>query len=555
MPFDPHLISLIIVTPLIGALAVLATRTVSGARRTALVFTLIAFALSLRLPFGFDRSAAGMQFVQRLSWIPSFHIHYYVGVDGLSLWLVPLTALLSVIGVLVSWQSVSERARTFYLLLLLLDAGMIGVFVSLDMFLFYVFWEASLVPMALLIGIFGHDRRIYAAVKFFLYTMAGSVLMLGGILWLYNLTGTFDWVKIQQAAASGALHFSPATAIWLFLAFFIAFAIKVPLFPFHTWLPYAHGEAPTAGSVLLAGVLLKMGPYGMLRFCLPLFPTAARALATPILVLGLIGIIYGGLVAFVQPNMKKLVAYSSVSHMGFIIVGVFTFTAIGLQGSVYQMLNHGVSTAGLFILVGMLYERRHTFELKEFGGIATVMPVYAGFFVLLVMSSAGLPLLNGFVGEFLISLGAFLARHAIGIVAISGVIVSAIYLLHWTKSTIWGDVKNPKNQGLKDINGRERLVLATMGVLALAMGLVSPVFLNKIAPSAEAEMRPFQTPAAFHPAPAGSTPRPGMALKAARPATPWVKPGAHKTAAIPAALHAGSPLRTLATRGRSGGGR
>ncbi len=495
MHVDSILISLIIATPLAGAAVVLAARSREGARMIALLFTLAAFALSLRLPWGFDRGAAGMQFQQRLNWIPSFHIHYIVGIDGISLWLVPLTTLLSVLGVLVSWNSVSDRARTFYLLLLLLDAGMIGVFVSLDLFLFYVFWEATLVPMALLIGIFGHERRIYAAVKFFLYTMAGSMLMLAGIIWLYNLTGTFDWVKIQQAAAAGALHLSHATAIWLFLAFFIAFAIKVPLFPFHTWLPDAHVEAPTAGSVLLAGVLLKMGPYGMLRFCLPLFPDAARAMATPILILGLIGIIYGGLVAFVQPNMKKLVAYSSVSHMGFIIVGVFTFTSIGMQGSVYQMLNHGVSTAGLFILVGMLYERRHTFELSEYGGIASAMPVYAGFFVLLVMSSAGLPLLNGFVGEFLISLGAFLGRHVIGSIAISGVIVSAIYLLHWTRATIWGDLKNPKNLHLADLNGRERLVLGTLGVLALAMGIASPVFLNKISPTADAVMRPFQAPA------------------------------------------------------------
>ena len=551
MVFDHRLISLIIATPLLGGLALLATRTASGARRVALVFTLIAFALSLRLPFGFNSGADGMQFVQRLSWIPSFHIHYYVGVDGLSLWLVPLTTLLTVIGVLVSWKSVGERARTFYLLLLLLDAGMVGVFVSLDMFLFYLFWEASLVPMALLIGIFGHERRIYAAVKFFLYTMAGSVLMLAGILWLYNLTGTFDWVRIQHLAASGALHIGPATAIWLFLAFFIAFAIKVPLFPFHTWLPDAHVEAPTAGSVLLAGVLLKMGPYGMLRFCLPLFPGAARALATPILILGLIGIIYGGLVAFVQPNMKKLVAYSSVSHMGFIIVGVFTFTSIGLQGSVYQMLNHGVSTAGLFILVGMLYERRHTFELKEYGGIATAMPVFAGFFVLLVMSSAGLPLLNGFVGEFLISLGAFLSRHVIGIVAISGVIVSAIYLLYWTKATIWGELQNPKNQGLKDINARERLVLATLGGLALAMGLASPLFLNKIAPSANAEMRPFQAPAAFA-LPSGAVPRPGIALRQARSAAPLMAHISSPSLPKPGPLHPGSPSPAARLAGAGG---
>jgi NADH-quinone oxidoreductase subunit M len=483
-------LSWIVFTPLIGAAAIFAVRSDRVARWLALATSLVTLALSLALPFRFDSGAAGFQFTQNLTWIELFNIHYHVGVDGISMWLVVLTTLLSAIGVLVSWKGIHRSVRAFFMLLLVLETGMLGVFISLDLFLFYVFWEVTLVPMAFLIGIWGHERRIYAAVKFFLYTMAGSVLMLGCIIWLYNLTGTFDFVAMKQAVANGALTFSPAAEMWLFLGFFIAFAIKVPLFPLHTWLPDAHVEAPTAGSVLLAGVLLKMGPYGMLRFNLGLFPNAARRAAPYIVILGIIGIIYGALVAYVQPNMKKLVAYSSVSHMGFIIVGVFTFTQLGTQGAVYQMLNHGISTGGLFILVGMLYERRHTFELSEYGGIATSMPVYAGFFVLIVMSSAGLPLLNGFVGEFLIMLGAFLARHAYGAVAAVGVIVGAMYLLRWTRETLWGEVSEA-NRALPDADGRERLVLATIGLIALLMGVAPFLFLDRMAASTRANLAPF----------------------------------------------------------------
>ncbi|MGH9487701.1 MAG: complex I subunit 4 family protein, partial [Terriglobales bacterium] len=493
MHFLNHtIVSWVVFFPLIGIVALLLTRGEQAIKRVALIFTVIAFALSLYLPFQFNSSFSTFQFLQSKSWIPAFHIHYLVGVDGLSLWLSVLTTFLSVIGVLVSWKSVKKHIKAFFILLLLLECGMLGVFSSIDLFLFYVFWEVTLVPMAFLIGIWGHERRIYAAVKFFLYTMAGSLLMLGCILWLYNLTGTFNFMTIKAGLANGLYHLSPTTELVLFLGFFIAFAIKVPLFPFHTWLPDAHTEAPTAGSVLLAGVLLKMGPYGMLRFNLELFPHAARVCASWIVILGLIGIIYGALVAFSQPNMKKLVAYSSVSHMGFIMVGVFTFSLIGTQGAVYQMLNHGISTGGLFILVGMLYERRHTFDLKEYGGIAKVMPIFAGFFIWIVMSSIGLPLLNGFVGEFMIMLGTFTAAvahaHVYGIVAAVGVIVGALYLLHWTRSTVWGELANAKNKMLQDLDKREIFVLATIAVLTLFMGVASPFFLNKTQATTQAHL-------------------------------------------------------------------
>ena len=496
-------VSWTIFLPLLGIVPLLLVKSDAAVRKVALVFTALAFLVSLHLPFHWDSGAivtnGGFQFLQSHNWIPAFHIHYLVGVDGLSLWLSVLTTFLSLVGVLVSWKSVQKNVKAFMILLLLLETGMLGVFCSLDLFLFYTFWEVTLVPMALLIGIWGHERRIYAAVKFFLYTMAGSLLMLGCILWLYNLTGTFDFITIKAGLASGAFVLSPATELWLFLGFFIAFAIKVPLFPFHTWLPDAHVEAPTAGSVLLAGVLLKMGPYGMLRFNLGLFPHAAQRCAEVIVILGIIGIVYGALVAFSQPNMKKLVAYSSVSHMGFIIIAVFTFSQIGTQGAIYQMLNHGVSTGGLFILVGMLYERRHTFELSEYGGMATVMPIYAGFFILIVMSSVGLPLLNGFVGEFLILVGTFTSgvahAHVYAIVACSAVIWAAMYLLKWTRLTIWGELTNAKNKLVKDLDKREILVLSSIGLLTIVMGLASPFFLNKTAATTAANIAPFQATA------------------------------------------------------------
>ncbi len=521
MNFLNHtIVSWTVFLPLIGIVALLCVRGDAAVRKVALVFTALTFLVSLHLPFHFYSTSGGFQFIQRHSWIPAFHIQYLVGMDGLSLWLSVLTTFLSVIGVLVSWKSVQKNTKAFFILLLLLETGMLGVFCSLDLFLFYTFWEVTLVPMAFLIGIWGHERRLYAAVKFFLYTMAGSLLMLGCILWLYNLTGTFDFTVIKAGLASGAFVLSPTTELVLFLGFFIAFAIKVPLFPFHTWLPDAHVEAPTAGSVLLAGVLLKMGPYGMLRFNLELFPRAAQLCSEWIVILGLIGIVYGALVAFVQPNMKKLVAYSSVSHMGFIIIAIFTFSQIGTQGAIYQMLNHGVSTGGLFVLVGMLYERRHTFDMKEYGGMATVMPIYAGFFVLIVMSSVGLPLLNGFVGEFLIMVGTFTSAvahaHVYAIIAATGVIWAALYLLHWTRNTIWGELSNAKNKVLKELDRREILVLSSIGALTLFMGLASPWFLNKTAATTAANVAVFQPASPATAAQRRTAPPPLVARTAAR---------------------------------------
>src|SRR5438067_3699857 len=333
-----------------------------------------------------------------------------MGIDGIALWLVVLTTFLTPLCVLISWKSIQERVKEFFILLLVLETGLIGVFVSLDLFLFYFFWEATLIPIALLIGVFGHEHRVYAAVKFFLYTMVASVFMLAAILWLYAKTGSFDFVVIENAIRSGRVENFPGASLWLFLGFFVAFAVKVPLFPVHTWLPDAHVEAPTAGSVLLAGVLLKMGTYGMLRFNLGLFPEQSRANAGWIAALAITGIIYGALVAMVQPNLKKLIAYSSISHLGFVVLGIFSFTQAGLEGATFVMLAHGVSTGALFMLAGIVFERRHTYEISEFGGLATPMPVYSTFFLFIVLSSLGLPLLNGFVGEFLVLSGAFQAR-------------------------------------------------------------------------------------------------------------------------------------------------
>ncbi|HET8892306.1 MAG TPA: NADH-quinone oxidoreductase subunit M, partial [Candidatus Angelobacter sp.] len=407
------ILTLVTFLPAVGALALmLMPRNDRALRWAALIVSVATFGFSLYLPIYFDHGASGFQFEVNRNWIGQT-IHYHMGADGISMWLVLLTTLLVPVSVLVSWKSIHDRVKEFFVLLLLLEMAMIGVFLSLDMFLFYVFWEATLIPMALLIGMYGHERRVYAAVKFFLYTMVASVFMLAAIIWLYVHTPvtptmphhSFEYAAFRDLIASGTVS---STALqWLFLGFFIAFAVKVPLFPLHTWLPDAHVEAPTAGSVLLAGVLLKMGTYGLLRFCVGMFPDQAAYNSTWINVLAVIGIIYGALVALVQPNLKKLIAYSSVSHLGFVVLGIFSLTTIGADGAVYQMLNHGISTGALFMLAGMLYERKHTYEFKEFGGLATPMPVYATFFLLAVLSSVGLPLLNGFVGEFLVLSGTF----------------------------------------------------------------------------------------------------------------------------------------------------
>jgi NADH-quinone oxidoreductase subunit M len=406
-----------------------------------------------------------------------------MGVDGISIFLVILTTLLTPLAILASW-SVHDRLKEYFIFMLLLETGMIGVFVSLDLFLFYVFWEIMLVPMYFLIGVWGGERRIYAAIKFVLYTMVGSVLMLVAIIALYFMHGdatgtfTFSYPQIQSAIASGRMVLAPSIERLLFLAFFLAFAVKVPLFPFHTWLPDAHVEAPTAGSVLLAGVLLKMGTYGLVRFNLPLFPQMSHLFAPLISFLAIVGIIYGALVAMVQPDMKKLVAYSSVSHLGFIVLGIFSFTTQGMEGAVYQMLNHGVSTGALFLMVGVIYDRRHTRLIDEFGGLANRMPLFAAFFLIVTLSSIGLPGLNGFVGEFLILLGTFGASPMRAAVAALGVILSAVYMLWMYQRVVWGEIKNEKNAGLLDLVGRERVMLIPLLIVMLWMGIYSNHFLR-----------------------------------------------------------------------------
>jgi NADH-quinone oxidoreductase subunit M len=474
-----------------GLLLMLFPRRDRDIRIFALVITLLTFVLSLHLPVHFHRSQTDFQYQIDRQWVSTPNIHYHMGVDGISLWLVVLTTFLTPLCVLISWKSVHEQVKEFFILLLILETALIGVFTSLDLFLFYFFWEATLIPMALLIGVFGHGRKVYAAVKFFMYTMIASMFMLAAILWLYAHTGSFDFVVIRDQIASGAVAQFPAAAQWLFLGFFVAFAVKVPLFPFHTWLPDAHVEAPTAGSVLLAGVLLKMGTYGLLRFNLGLFPEQARRNAWWIIVLALIGIVYGALVAMVQPNVKKLIAYSSVSHLGFVVLGIFSFTQAGLNGAMFVMLAHGISTGGLFMLAGILQERRHTYEISEFGGLASPMPIYAASFLVIVLASAGLPLLNGFIGEFLVLSGAFQDKAIYGILGATGIIWSAIYLLWMYQRVFYGKVTHPVNNSLTDLSGFEKLAVWPCAVAALVMGVAPIMWLGAIDPAVQAALTPF----------------------------------------------------------------
>jgi NADH-quinone oxidoreductase subunit M len=435
-----NLLDLVIFLPAIGFILVLLLpkENVETIKRATFAISVIVFLASLLLISGVLANPGEMTYVSDTQWIEYPNIRYHVGIDGVSLWLIILSTLLTPIAVLVSWKYIDRRQKMFYGFLLLLEFGLVGVFAALDMFLFYVFWEVSLVPMYFLIGIWGHERRIYAAVKFFLYTMAGSVLMLAAIIYLYNKTGTFDYPTWLGLIQSGRLMLSHTEQLLLFLAFFVAFAIKVPLFPLHTWLPDAHVEAPTAGSVMLASVMLKMGTYGILRFCLTLFPNAARENANWIVALSVIGIIYGALVALVQPNMKKLVAYSSVSHLGFVVLGLFSFNQLAWDGAVYVMLAHGISTGGLFMLVGYLYERRHSLEIKDFGGVATPAPWLASIFLITTLASIGLPTLSNFIGEFLVLQGAAIARFQWAVFAAVGVILSACYMLWMYQRTFLG---------------------------------------------------------------------------------------------------------------------
>jgi NADH-quinone oxidoreductase subunit M len=488
-----YLLTILILLPVAGALALVGYSFVSSRREEhyrwiALVVTVATFAVSLVLLRGVGASGAEFRFEQNISWIGSIGARYHVAVDGVSLWLVLLTTLMMPISVLSSWTAVRKRQLSYYAFLLILESAMIGVFVSLDLLLFYLFFEASLVPMFFLIGIWGGERRIYAAIKFFIYTAVGSLLMLAAILSLYFIYHTFDYATLLQAISASPL--TERAEFWLFLAFALAFCIKVPLFPFHTWLPDAHTEAPTAGSVILAGVLLKMGTYGLMRFNIALFPNAARWWAPVIIALAVIGIIYGALVAMVQPDFKRLVAYSSVSHMGFVVLGLFSFTELGMQGALYQMLNHGVSTGALFLFVGFIYERRHTRMISEFGGLSKPMPWYATLFVFASLSSIGLPFLNGFVGEFFILLGTWTSRVVehpwiVTMLAATGVIWAAVYMLWMLQRVVFGPITNPENAGLSDLNKRELGLLVPLLVLMLFMGVYPRVFLDRSKPSVE----------------------------------------------------------------------
>jgi NADH-quinone oxidoreductase subunit M len=443
----------------------------------AFITSLVALAVSFPLYFAFIDGLAGYQFEETYAWIPALNISYHVGIDGLSLFLVLLTTFLTAISILSSWTAITENLKEYMALMLLLEAAVIGVFVALDLFLFYVFWEASLIPMALLIGRWGGERRIYAAVKFIIYTMAGSALMLVAALVIYIWGGTSD---VPALAAS--LNLPANMQIWLFFAFALAFAVKVPLFPLHTWLPAAHVEAPTAGSIMLAGVLLKLGTYGFMRFAIPLFPEAV-AFWTPLLVtLSVIGILYGALVALVQEDMKSLVAYSSVAHMGFIVLGIFSGGQQGMSGAVLQMVNHGLSTGMLFYMVGVLYEQRHTRLFREYGGIWVKVPVFGVFFLLAVFSSVGLPGLNGFVGEFVILLGTFSVNWIAAAFGTFGIVLAAWYLLTAVRRLMFGPF-NPANNRLKDMNGREVLIAVSLVIFFFVIGLFPNLFFNKINPA------------------------------------------------------------------------
>lgn len=487
-----HLLTLLTFLPTAGAVLLLLYRLLGGKseeaiRRIAFVVSLANLALAILLVLRFDQAHPTVQLVERTPWIrfSGFNVDYSVGVDGLSLWLIPLSALLTAVSILASWRAIERHVLEFLVFLLLLETGLIGVFVSLDMFLFFLFWELMLVPMYFLIGIWGHERRVYAAVKFIIYTMAGSALMLAAIISLYYLNGgtTFDIPTITENLRRGTLELKPSTERLLFLAFALSFLIKLPAFPFHTWLPDAHVEAPTAGSVILAGVLLKMGGYGLLRFNLPMFPHAAAELTDLMCVLAVISIIYGALVSLVQPDLKKLIAYSSVSHMGFVLLGIFAHTEQSLHGAIFQMLSHGIATGALFLIVGILYERRHTRLIEEFGGLGSPMPVFAGIFGIIALASVALPTLSGFVGEFLVLVGTWTSTlvhaHLYTVLAATAMVLSALYMFWILQRVLFGEVTNEKNRNLPDLNVREKVVLVPMAILVMVMGVLPNPILRR----------------------------------------------------------------------------
>ncbi len=482
---ENQILTLVTFFPLLGVflLMLLPKERHDSIKSISLIVAFVTMLLSFLLYSLFDPMANGMQFEVNIPWVSSLGIHYHMGIDGISLLLLVMTTVLSVLAILSSWRNITTGVKGYFISMLLLETGMLGVFCALDLFMFYVFWEVMLVPMYFLIGVWGGPRRIYAAIKFVLFTMFGSLLMLVAILYIffeyqrYSGEYSFDMLKLLE------VPFSFQEQMWLFAAFALAFAIKVPLFPFHTWLPDAHVQAPTAGSVILAGVLLKMGTYGFIRICLPMFPDGTMAFLPYICVLALIAIIYGALVAMVQKDVKSLVAFSSVSHMGFIMLGMFALNVQGLEGSVLQMINHGVSTGALFLIVGMIYERRHTRLISDFGGIARVMPFFSAVFMIVTLSSIGLPLTNGFVGEFLILIGVFKLNTVYGIIACSGVVFSACYMLWMYQRVIFGKVTKPENKELKDCSWRERIILIPLVLLIFWIGIYPKPFLDRIEPA------------------------------------------------------------------------
>ncbi len=483
-------LSLILFTPLAGAILLLfiSKQNENLIRLIANVTVAIGFLVSLPLWFWYDSSNPDWQFVERYPWIPSIGAEYFIGVDGFSVLLILLATLMGVIGVLSSWNAIQMRVKEYYIFLLMLQTGMIGAFVALDFLLFFLFWEVMLVPMYFLIGIWGSDNRLYSAIKFFLFTLVGSVIMLLGILavyfYHYSVTGiySFDITRFHELNIPYDLQW------WIFLAFFLGFAVKVPMFPFHTWLPDAHTDAPTAGSVILAAVLLKMGTYGFIRFSLPILPEATQAFVPVVVLLSIIGIVYGALVAMAQRDWKRLVAYSSVSHMGMVMLGMFALTPVGITGSIVQQLNHGISTGGLFLLVGVVYERRHTRLIAEYGGLSSVMPVYAAIFLVMTMSSIGLPTLNGFIGEFLILQGIFVVSKTWAFFAASGIVLGAAYMLWLYQRTMFGKVTNPKNEDLPDIGLREFATFVPLLILAVWIGLYPKPFLDRLETSVDKVM-------------------------------------------------------------------
>ncbi|MFO1518126.1 MAG: NADH-quinone oxidoreductase subunit M [bacterium] len=471
------ILTALIFLPLAGAglILLLPKGAVRLIRGVAILTSLAAFVLSLKLYWAYSPSP-GFSFVESRLWIQAWNIHYKVGIDGISLLLIVLTTFTIPLATFFSFGSVSHREKEYYFFILALETAMIGTFAALDMFLFYVFWEAMLIPMYFLIGIWGGKRKVYAALKFFIYTMIGSVLMLAAIVYLYFQAGSsFDYSQWTQA-----LKLAPSLQLILFSAFAFSFAIKVPMFPFHTWLPDAHVEAPTAGSVILAGILLKMGTYGFMRFAMPLFPDAVMQARPLLIALSVIGIVYGALVSMVQPDLKKLVAYSSVSHLGFVMLGLMALTPQAVEGAVYQMLNHGVSTGSLFLLVGMIYDRRHTRLIDDFGGLAKPMPLYTTFFLIVTFSSIGLPGTNGFVGEFLILMGSFRTAPIASTIAATGVILAAVYMLWMVQRVFFGPVNREENRELKDLNWKESLVLVPMVIMIFWMGFYPKPFFDKM---------------------------------------------------------------------------